>query len=331
MRLGVIGFSKYFQRAYFPVIQSSRTIKFPAVCDVLNRNEFFRLISKANLRQTPKLFRSIEEFVSSNQIDAAIISTPHIFHYAQVKYCLESGLHVLVDKPLATKKHEAIELVEIAAKKGLKLGVGNNRRYEEIYQYIKEALSKNKYGEIRIVNYLFANSPWYNYSCDWRGDPKLSAGGALMDIGYLAVDMLVWLLDSPLCLLKAVGSHSKGYKGESSICILANSEPDTLVNLTVTYEAPFPSVQEELSIYGARGSIFVRRFNTERSISPPKVFEQVNNGKMDSVRFTKNPDCSAPLADFLDSIKTNRFMIAEGKTTIPTIEFIEFVYSSMND
>lgn len=329
MRLGIIGFSKYFQRAYLPVIQSSRTIKLPTVCDVLNRNEFYRLISKANLRQIPKLFHSIERFVSSNQIDAAIISTPHIFHYNQVKYCLESGLHVLVDKPLATKEHEVIELVEIADKKGLKLGVGNNRRYEEIYKYIKEAIAKEKYGEIKIINYLFANSPWYDYSCDWRGDPELNAGGALMDIGYLAVDMLIWLLDSPLCLLKAVGSHSKGYKGESSICILANSEPDTLVNLTVTYEAPSPSVQEELSIYGSRGSIFVRRFNSERSVSPPMVFEQVNNGKMDSVRFTMNPDCSAPLVDFLDSIKTNRPMIAEGKTTIPTIEFIGSVYSSI--
>ena len=186
-------------------------------------------------------------------------------------------------------------------------------------------------GQVRLISYLFANSPWYDYSQSWRGNPSLSRGGALIDIGHLAVDMTVWLLDRPLRWVQAVAFTPDDKQVEHSVTILAEFEPNVLASLTITYEAPVPSVQEELSIYGSLGSIFTRRFRSKRSTQPPLLIEQSKSGEVREVSFTEGPDSSKPLDDFLRGIETGSSILSDGRSNLPTIELIDTAYRSIRE
>jgi predicted dehydrogenase len=159
----------------------------------------------------------------------------------------------------------------------------------------------------------------------------LSGGGALIDIGHLAVDMVVWLLDRPLYWVHAMALTPSDKRVEQSVSVMAGFEPDILVNLTISYEAPMPSVQEEMSIYGSGGSIFTRRFRTKRSTMPPEVIEQFRNGEVRNISFTEGPDSSNPLDDFLQSIEKNAEILSDGKSNLRTVEFIDAAYRSIQE
>ena len=69
-----------------------------------------------------------------SKIDAACVAVPTQHHYRVVKDCLEAGVHVLVEKPIATKVEEADALLELARAKGLVLQVGHLQRFNPAFQ-----------------------------------------------------------------------------------------------------------------------------------------------------------------------------------------------------
>src|SRR6185436_4177492 len=68
------------------------------------------------------------------RIDAAVVAVPTQQHFGVVKDCLEAGVHVLVEKPIATTLEEADGLLELAAKKSLVLQVGHLQRFNPAFQ-----------------------------------------------------------------------------------------------------------------------------------------------------------------------------------------------------
>lgn len=69
-----------------------------------------------------------------SKVDAVCVAAPTRHHHAVVRTCLEAGVHVLVEKPLARTLAEADELLEIARAKGLVLQVGHLQRFNPAFQ-----------------------------------------------------------------------------------------------------------------------------------------------------------------------------------------------------
>jgi predicted dehydrogenase len=332
MNLGIIGFSGHVQRAYIPYLCTHPEIEVRAVCDTCPLDELDSLLRRSGLSIQPKLVSQISDLRTADDLDAVLVSTPHAFHYEQVHTCLEANYHVFVDKPLACHYADALRLVQLADKRSLALAVGNQRRYEPPYQQLKMHLQKGDVGKIHLVNYLFANSPWYDYRLSWRGKTDLHCGGAMMDIGYLASDTLIWLLDQPLRWVQAVGSIAAIEQPEQTVIVTAQFGDDILVNMAVSYAAPPPSVQEELSIYGTELSLFSRRFRSKRfAKSPPQIIRLSATGEAIETVYTKPPELWRPLEDFCNSVMTGSPIASDGRSHLGTIELIDTVYQSIRE
>ncbi len=76
------------------------------------------------------------------QVDAVSVAVPTSAHYAVVKSCLEAGVHVLVEKPIAVTVREACELVELAKGRGLVLQVGHIERFNPVIRAIRPLIGK---------------------------------------------------------------------------------------------------------------------------------------------------------------------------------------------
>lgn len=77
--------------------------------------------------------------------DAAVIAVPTDRHHEVARTCLESGLHVLVEKPLAATLEQADELVDLAFKKKLTLQVGHVQRYSTAFQALARRVQKPQF------------------------------------------------------------------------------------------------------------------------------------------------------------------------------------------
>ncbi len=76
------------------------------------------------------------------QVDAVSVAVPTSAHHAVVKTCLDAGVHVLVEKPIAVTPAEAHELVELARKRGCVLQVGHVERFNPVVRAVRPSIGK---------------------------------------------------------------------------------------------------------------------------------------------------------------------------------------------
>mgnify|MGYP000925113698 FL=1 len=103
-------------------------------------------LSKYNVQGFGDLEDAIKE-----KFDGYIVATPAITHYAIGKKLLESGLNVLIEKPMTLSSDHAKKLVEIAMKSGVELMVGHVLLFHPAIKKIKEIIDSGKLGKLYYV------------------------------------------------------------------------------------------------------------------------------------------------------------------------------------
>lgn len=79
------------------------------------------------------------------KVDAAVVAVPTDLHHEVARACLESGVHVLVEKPLAATLAQADDLVDLAAKKNVVLQVGHVQRYSSAFRALAARVDRPLY------------------------------------------------------------------------------------------------------------------------------------------------------------------------------------------
>ena len=133
----------------------------------------------------PMMKADYREVLQDRTIDAVHVCTPNAQHYSMTKDALETGKHVLCEKPITTAVREAEELVSLAAKQGLRNCVCHNLRYYPMVQQMRQLREAGELGEILVVQGTYSQD-WLLYDTDWnwRADSKVSGPSRCMaDIG----------------------------------------------------------------------------------------------------------------------------------------------------
>jgi predicted dehydrogenase len=150
-------------------------------------------------QQNCRAAASIEELVSDPSIQAACVTTPSGAHADGAVPFLQAGKAVLCEKPLEVSL-EAVDRILNAAESGggLLAGVFQNRLGRGA-QLLKEAIAAGRFGRLTLcsayIKWWRAQS--YYETSNWKGTWKLDGGGALMNQGIHAVDLLQWLVGLP--------------------------------------------------------------------------------------------------------------------------------------
>lgn len=135
-----------------------------------------------------RAYGSYEALAADPQIDAVYIATPNNLHFANASLCLNSGKHVLCEKPFTTNADDAAALYRLAEEKGLFAMEAFWTRFLPIYDELLRMIREQTLGELRHVrcgNGFVAQGA--------RRERKLRAdlgGGALLDIGIYNLGFL---------------------------------------------------------------------------------------------------------------------------------------------
>lgn len=102
--------------------------------------ELAALVDRDAARATVSDYRTV-----IGKIDAAVVAVPTDLHHEVARACLERGVHVLVEKPLAATLAEADDLVDLAARKNLVLQVGHVQRYSSAFRALAARVDRPLY------------------------------------------------------------------------------------------------------------------------------------------------------------------------------------------
>ena len=173
-------------------------------------------------------FGSYQELFDLN-LDAVVIATPPATHHAIAKECLENGLNVLVEKPLALQSDHCEELIQIAESKGLILMVGHVYEFNPGIQYIKGLIDSGELGDIYYIDAVRASLGLFQ--------PDLNV---MWDLAPHDLSIVLYLLGQfPESISATGGSYVLNYLGVHDLGYMHLHFPDgAIANIRVSWLDP---------------------------------------------------------------------------------------------
>ncbi|MBI2144965.1 Gfo/Idh/MocA family oxidoreductase [Candidatus Woesearchaeota archaeon] len=166
LRFGLLG-TGYFGRNYVRVLAGMPGVELSAVMSKSGE-------SSAGLALPGSVARTTDASLifGNPDIDCVVIATPASTHFELAREALESGKHVLLEKPMVTSLDEARKLNAVVRKCGLTFMVGHQFVYNDHLRYLRSFLESGELGEVRHTigeHILFLQRP--DIGCFWDAAP----------------------------------------------------------------------------------------------------------------------------------------------------------------
>jgi predicted dehydrogenase len=153
-----------------------------------------------------RVYGGLDDLLSDPQVSVVHVASPNAFHFAQTKSVLESGRHVICEKPLASSSQETAALVALAgARPRQAAAVNYNVRYYPLCHEIRERVARGDLGRLLSITGSYVQD-WLLYPRDfnWRVEP----GGpgnlrAVADIGTHWMDLAQFISGMPIRAVSA--------------------------------------------------------------------------------------------------------------------------------
>ncbi len=274
-RIGIIGLG-IMGKQYARVFSEHPLSKVVAVCAKVPEQ-----VEEARQRYGAAGYLEHREMLERDDLDAVVVATPDAHHFALARDVLESGRHVMVEKPLTTVTAEADELNRIARRKKLKIQVAFNHRWLSCYQQTKKSIAAGEIG-VPLMGYARKNDTIYvaTKHITWAGDTTSAWFLSSHDI-----DLICWWLESEPVEAHAWGRKEVLVKMGIPTYDVIQAQVKFASGAFVTFESgwiypnTFPSTVDSLmQVIGTAGHVCLDRkresieISTEKKFSYPKGF-----------------------------------------------------------
>ncbi|MCY3765093.1 MAG: Gfo/Idh/MocA family oxidoreductase [Gemmatimonadetes bacterium] len=156
-----------------------------------------------------RTYSNYRELVRDPQVDVVSVCTPSGLHCEGVTAAARAGKHVLCEKPLEIDADRLTEMTAACRDAGVKLGCVFQSRTSPDMIRARQAIQDGLLGRMILADAYLKDyrSQAYYRSAGWRGTWALDGGGALMNQGVHGVDLLLWLMGSPVESVFARAEH----------------------------------------------------------------------------------------------------------------------------
>lgn len=183
VRVAVIGVG-FMGAMHARVLASMPDVDLVAVADVVG--ERAETVARATGCRAYTDFRQLLE---SEKLDAVSICTLETQHVEPAVACAQRGIHMFIEKPLASTLEEADRILQEVERSGVKVGVGYLLRFDPRYSTIKERIQAGEFGEIVHI-YARRNSPRTEGPQRYGGQLQLPLHVTVHDL-----DLVLWYLE----------------------------------------------------------------------------------------------------------------------------------------
>lgn len=335
LKFAIIGCGRISYKHVEALIANKKESELIAVCDIIGDKASERkkqyedaIGDDANV----KVYTDYIKMLEKEDIDVITIATESGYHAKHAIDCLNKGKHVLVEKPIALSVKDADEMVRIAKKNNLKLGVSHQNRFNPPIQKLRRAIEEGRFGKLinGTARILWTRDDNYYKQAPWRGTKELD-GGTLMNQCIHNIDLLQWMMGSEVERVHAErGTFLRNIEMEDFGAILIRFKNGT-IGIVEGSACVYPkNLEETLSIFGEKGTVVIGglavneikvwQFADERDNTEIEVLNEV---AIDSVYGHGH----IPLyKDFIDAINNNTEPLINGEEGKKAMEIVLKAY-----
>jgi predicted dehydrogenase len=187
-------------------------------------------------------------------LEAVLILTPNVLHHDQAIKATERGLHVFVEKPMASNSAQCRAMIEAARQAGVTLFVGHNSRREARFRLMKKMLNNGSIGQPVLTEISYTSEAGLlGNNSGWRHDPEQTPALALTQIGIHAIDILHSIFGVPEELQAWI--HNVAMDGGAEDVCLARMKFANNLSASFTNAYSIPRIRT-LNIMGTGGNLF---------------------------------------------------------------------------
>lgn len=224
-----------------------------AVCDT-DHTKITALAEKFDF----KAFESVDRLIESKiDADVAVVCTPNGLHAEHSIKLLNSGYHVLCEKPMALTSHDCGKMIMAAESNNRRLFVIKQNRFNPPITLLKDLLEEKKLGTLfsfQLNCFWNRNNEYYKDS--WKGTKSLDGGTLFTQFSHF-VDLLYWLFGD----LQSVKSYMHNYNHEGVTefedtgVVILKLLNGMIGSINFTTNASQKNMEGSLSVFGSKGTI----------------------------------------------------------------------------
>lgn len=250
LRLGIIGCGAIAENSHIPAVLSSSLVDLVAICDA----------NESRLRYIRREFGLDAAIAITDyrglfgMVDAVILAVPNHLHAPVGCELLSQGIHVLCEKPLATRRAECQQLCKAAQEGGSVLAVGYYTRFFPSTELTRVLIHSGFLGQLYSWDYEYGTSSSWETLSGYNLSRNESGGGVLVVSGSHFLDRMLYLFDG--AVVTSYADDSKG--GVEANCVVTfncNINGESVeggATLSRTYK-----LRNRLRIVGQRGTLEV--------------------------------------------------------------------------
>ncbi len=320
IRIGVIGLGQIALKAHLPGYAKTEGCQLMAV----------HSLREAHAKQVavqygiPHIYTDLNHLLESDHVDAVSICTPNYTHASIALKAFREGKHVMVEKPMAVTRGEALDIIRAAKKSGKVLMVHHNMRFDPAVRTTEKLLRKKVIGDIfAFKGSLTHRGPEaWSPKANWFFDKKKSGGGALMDLGPHVFGSLEFLLGESMIISGAAAAQIGGVKTstpEIHCSCLLRSKSGAVGTVNVGWGDS--GYHNRYYFFGTKGTLSLNLAKGD----PITVEFRKQDGKIFPA-LDKDSFSPTIYEHFIDCIRRNKIPWVSGEEGLKTVELIESSY-----
>lgn len=331
IRIGVVGCGRISKNHFDSIENYSNDLELISICDI-DPNPLKILSSKYKV----PFYYDLEEMLAKEKIDLVTICTPSGIHPNQTILAAKHNIHVITEKPMATRWEDGLKMVKECDEAGVRLFVVKQNRKNSTLQILKRAIKEKRFGKIYMVNInIFWSRPqsYYDQGNGWRGTWEFD-GGAFMNQASHYVDLLDWLI-GPVEKIQAMMSTTRDIEVEDTGVLNIKWRNGALGSMNVTMLTYPKNFEGSITILGEKGTVRVGGV----AVNDIQVWQFDNQESYDSELESANYETTSiygfghPLyyQNVIDTLRGNAEPETDGREGLKSLEILIAAYISARD